>query len=239
MNATKLKLTLLGCMAVLVSCIDKSGDSLIEGQTQQAATTNIQAINYNNIDWDGTLAFQTQLDNWAPTGIQTDAVIEIRAADNNGSLITGISSTNINVGDVRWVCNFNAPSDDGMIALSGEDTNSTAANRIFIPGLNSSTLTQRPERYIINTDTCAELMYSEPNQDTTTKRWVVINGHGPHQYRSIVQSLQLFPDNTPDSTTITELYMIGLPPTSARRSRAQLAVRVKPADRRTSTTTRW
>jgi hypothetical protein len=79
-----------------------------------------------------------ELDDWAPTGLQTSTLIVTRGADNEGTRITGIDSTNINPGDVRFFVNLpggsTPPTDSGTITFVHESTDSLAANRIQTPG---------------------------------------------------------------------------------------------------------
>jgi hypothetical protein len=118
------------------------------------------------------------LNNWAPTGLATAPILQVTAADDFGSLITGIDAigTSLPVGTRRTLCNTNAPQDDGILALQAEDSRSTANNRIWTPGYGRDLGQTAVDRYTIGPSSCVDLVYMQPNQaDSTIKRWLVVD----------------------------------------------------------------
>jgi len=144
-------------------------------------------------------------DNYAPAGLADHTFIEICGNDPHGTLVTGLEATGIAIGDVRWLCNLNGTSNGSTIVLSTEDSASLPNNRFWIPVQNNTTTPGEihPDRYSIDPQTCQPLVYAQPMVgDPTYKRWIVVGGSA-QQYRDIVESLQLYPDNQPAAITGT------------------------------------
>lgn len=142
--------------------------------------------------------------NFAPTGLGTSPVVLVHAADDSGSVITGIDAigASIAVGYRFTLCNTNNPQDDGVLALAPEHTSSTAANRIWTPDWGRDTSQTATSRYIIGPSSCTDLIYMQPNPiDSSVKRWVVVDntrfGH------LSLKQLGIYPYSTPAAITGT------------------------------------
>lgn len=174
--------------------------------------TQVDDLQLRELQWGpmgtgGYIAIGQTLDSWAPTGLQTTSVITFSAADNSGTPISGIDSTGIDVGDVRIFCNIDAPSDDGGAVFLNESDRSPPKDRIVVPGANSFHHnvpgSNHPDRYKQSSGGCTQMVYMQADlQNPDNTRWVII-GESEHEYRKVVQSLQLFPDNTPTCITGT------------------------------------
>lgn len=122
----------------------------------------------------GNLATE-EIDDWAPTGIQTKSFIVTRGADNEGSRITGIDSTNIEDGAIRFLVNLptgaTPPTDSGTLTFVHESSGSLAANRIQTPGAQDCTF---PMYSVIG------LAYGgmDGTDPTPVKRWRVMSNCG-------------------------------------------------------------
>lgn len=119
---------------------------------------------------------QGNTNNWSPACLATNTTVVVTAADNTGSVITGIDATSAAVGDWLLVCNTNAPQDDGVVAFTAEDPASLAGNRIWTQewGRGVGTGGQIQDRSTLGPSVCALLTYLQVDQaDPTVKRWVL------------------------------------------------------------------
>jgi hypothetical protein len=156
--------------------------------------TNISALSTDELSI-------TPADQWTdgasnlPAGVINDfttaymssrTLIEVRGADNQGTIVTGIDSTGTSPGDVRIFLDSSISGIDvGTIVFTCQDPRSLAGNRIVCPG---------------------DYPYIEPIHGMSMfvrgndSRWHVFGNNGWSQ-RAIVQSLQLSPTLTVGQAT--------------------------------------
>lgn len=134
-------------MALAVSACAIASMVFVGYQTraQILATTEIEDLSVQEVtiapvqEWTGGASNlpNLEINNWVPAGIQTKSFIVTRGADNEGTRITGIDSTNIADGAVRFLVNLptgaSPPTDSGTLTFVHESSLSTAANRIQTP----------------------------------------------------------------------------------------------------------
>lgn len=119
----------------------------------------------------------------------------------SGSMSTGGSVLGgLAVGTFRILCNLHAPADDGVLALSNEDTSSQPNNRILLPGGGKYTSTNE-DRFGMGGSQCMPLVYMQPDQATpSARRWILVGTHG-RGGRITAQMLELFPWTQPAALT--------------------------------------
>lgn len=156
----------------------------------------------------GVLPFGVELDDWV-TSCPKGEIVQVRASDDWGTLITGIDATGYSVGDELELCNFDAPNDLAVIVFPPEGSASQPANRIHIPTTNSHDEPQPPapwtvteNRWTLAPDSCVDLVRAVPDP-SIGERWMVKGGNDARIYNAAVEALELFPDDTPASVTGT------------------------------------
>lgn len=141
----------------------------------------------------GNLAVNTIFSNWSPAGLLTNRILTLRASDDTGSIITGIDSTGIALGDIRTLCNWGGLEDAAVLCLTNLDTRSLAANRIMTPGADVYHGAAMPADFYVGPGESVDLMYSAPlHDDPTFRAWVVMGGKRRHSAIT-TQQLQVYP----------------------------------------------
>jgi hypothetical protein len=164
---------------------------IVDLESTLTGRAKIRALNLSPASTVGQLAYETIFSNWAPTGLQTTTMLMVTGSDDSGTIITGIDSTNIQVGDVRTICNVNGPNDDSTVALTNLDARSLIANRILTPGAGRIVDAAQIDFYI-GPDECTDVVYAQPDfTDSTVKYWVVKGSR--QRFSSVVtQQLQFY-----------------------------------------------
>lgn len=171
------------------------------GTTGSGACTALSAS--RAIDLEGTLT-DGFINNWAPASLATSDVIQVTAADNPGSVITGIDAIGAGfaVGKRLTLCNANGPQDDAILSLAPENSGSTANNRIWTPAYGKDTSQTATDRYLIGPSSCIDLLYMTPNQaDLTVKRWIVVDN--TRFGSAVINQLGIYPSSNPAAITGT------------------------------------
>lgn len=152
-----------------------------------------QRVNFSPVDSVGSLTFQSSLDNYNfSSGVGAYLNIEFEASDNSGSVVTGIDSSSLSVGDIVSLCNMNAPTDDGVVALTCEDGNSLPNNQIKTP--NCGRLGNgAASRFIVENDRCVWLQWMQPDQGDSTNHKFILVGGGGRTSQQITQLASWFP----------------------------------------------
>ncbi len=144
----------------------------------------------------------TRIDNWYPTNLVNATIVHVQAADDEGTLVTGIDAIGAGfaIGRRLTVCNSNAPQDAGIIAFSAESANSTANNRIWTPGYGRSSGQTATDRYTLGPSACVDFLYVQPDPaDAVTKRWMIIDNTRLAQ--AAVKQFGLYPYAMPAAIT--------------------------------------
>ncbi len=117
--------------------------------------------------------------NYVHPSLATNTVLIVHAADNEGTVLTGMSSADINPGDVRILVENQDPGlqDAGTIVFKHEDSGSNASNRFLCPGHHD---------YIMPPYGVTMMIYGEDS------RWHIFGVNGRH-LKTVTQSLQLYP----------------------------------------------
>lgn len=182
---------------------DISGVTAGEGLTG-GGTSGTVSVAVNRTISDVGQLLNVRYDNWSPASLSTAAVFHVSAADNWGSLVTGIDAigSSIPLGREITICNTGAPQDDGILAFAPENTNSTANNRIWTPAYGREIGQTPVERYTLGPSACVDLIYTTPiHADSSTKRWVIKDNE--RLAHLAVQQLGLFPMTYPAAITGT------------------------------------
>jgi hypothetical protein len=130
-----------------------------------------------------------EVDDYAPVdlntgaGLSTAMIVRLMAADNEGSVVTGLVAGT--PGDFHVICNQGGTIDGGQLVFRYENANSQPQNRFHTPDDSDFKLPK---------DSCAFINYDQ------SQRWIVL-APGGRAGRAIVQSLQLDFYITPDPIT--------------------------------------
>jgi hypothetical protein len=130
------------------------------------------------------------INDWNDSCLGESTHLQVQAGDNRGTVITGISSAGISVGEERTICNSDGRVDDGVIAWSIEDQSSGSSNRIWI---DYDDVASFSDRLYQDTGECLTFQYAQPSQDDPTLRRWLVHGARTRQARLKVQNLELFP----------------------------------------------
>lgn len=166
-------------------------------------TATINRMSYGPAISDGLLDFQVIYKDWNPTGLHTNGVVFVEAADNSGAVVTGMDSTGFKDGDTVTICNFNGHMDASSVGIPNLDSRSLANNRFFVPngGKTDDPSGASTLWYKIGVDECADVMRATPIPgDATQHYWIFKNGRSRFQDITVGR-LQLFPQM--NTTAIT------------------------------------
>jgi hypothetical protein len=143
--------------------------------------TPITQGGYNGDNTDGLL--NHTIDDW---DAGDNSLIQLLAADNAGTRITGIDATSASDGDIRLIINCESKQDAGVLVLRHENAGSAAANRFVTP----------EERDFYVGPQQMALIARRPLLDasglvTANHRWHVLGN--PRTMRTATQNLHLYP----------------------------------------------
>jgi hypothetical protein len=172
----------------------------------------------------GTTLPGTTINDWSPPCLGTNTLVQITAADNTGTTLTGIDAVGkaLPLGSVLTICNESSTADAGILALTSLDSASAVGNRILTPAtgaqrtcsvalspcqldadcpVGQTCLPSTSPRYYIGPDQCTTLRLIAAGQpdDVSWPEWEV---ESPARIDyAPVQNLALFPDLFADPIT--------------------------------------